>query len=246
MRVLVVDDEPVARRRLRRMLGRIAGIEVVGEAADGIEALAKIEELSPDVLLLDIRMPGLDGLSLALARRGFPPVIFTTAHAEFAVDAFAAEAVDYLLKPIEQGRLEEALRRVGKGRAVDPARLRALLERLTRGDEVPRLTARSRGSAYFFDAREIARLHADEKYVGFDYRGRSYLLDESIGSLEERLEPWGFFRVHRSDLINLHFIRALHRTARGAQVELLDGQRVPVGRRRAAELAKRLGEGGKR
>jgi DNA-binding LytR/AlgR family response regulator len=246
MRVLVVDDEPVARRRLRRMLGRIAEVEVVGEAADGVEALAKIEELSPDVLLLDIRMPGLDGLSLALARRGLPPVIFTTAHAEYAVDAFAAEAMDYLLKPIDQGRLEEALRRVGKRRATDPAKLRALLERLMCGDEEPRLTARSRGSAYFFEAREIPRIHSDRKYAGFDYQDKTYLLDESIGSLEERLTPWGFFRIHRSELVNLRFVRALHRTDRGAEVELLDGQRVPVGRRRAAELANRLGDGVKR
>jgi DNA-binding LytR/AlgR family response regulator len=241
MRILVVDDEPIARRRLVRMLGRIPGVELAGEARDGEEALDKIEALAPDIVLLDIRMPGLDGLSVARRQKGLPPVIFTTAYAEFAVDAFAAGAVDYLLKPVEQERLEEALRRAKKRAGLDPAKLQALVDRLTAGDEVPRVTARARGSVFFFDAREIPRICASDKYTGFTLRGKTYLLDEGLGALGLRLGRWGFVRVHRSELVNLYFVRALHRTEQGAELELEDGQRVPVSRRRASELSRRLG-----
>jgi DNA-binding LytR/AlgR family response regulator len=241
MRVLVVDDEPIARRRLVRMLARIPGVELAGEARDGEEALARIGALAPDVVLLDIRMPGMDGLALARSGRRLPPVIFTTAHAEFAVEAFAAEAIDYLLKPVEQGRLEEALERARKRAGLDPARLQTIVERLTAGPEAPRLTARARGSAFFFDAREISRISAGNKYTGFTLQGKTYLLDEGLGALEEQLGPWGFVRVHRSELVNLHLVRALHRTEHGAELELEDGQRVPVSRRRASELGRRLG-----
>jgi DNA-binding LytR/AlgR family response regulator len=223
------------------MLGRLAGIEVAGEARDGEEALERIETLAPDVVLLDIRMPGLDGLSVARRKKGMPAVIFTTAHAEFAVEAFAAEAVDYLLKPIEQERLEEALERARKRKGLDPARLQALLDRLIAEEEVPRLTARVRGSAYFFDARKIPRLHAGDKYTGFTLGGKSYLLDEGLSELERRLDRWGFVRVHRAELVNLRFVAALHRTERGDELELQDGERVPVSRRRAPELGRRLG-----
>jgi DNA-binding LytR/AlgR family response regulator len=238
---LVVDDEPIARRRLVRMLGRLPGVEVAGEAADGEEALAKIEALAPDVVLLDIRMPGLDGLALARRGIGMPPIVFVTAYAEFAVAAFAAEAVDYLLKPVEEARLAEALRRASRRGAVDAARLAALLERLASRGEEPRVTARSHGSVRFFDARQVARIHADQKYTGFTLDGKTYLLDEALDSLEKRLASWGFVRVHRSELVNLHFVRALHRTVRGNVLELAGGERVPVSRRRAQALARRLG-----
>jgi DNA-binding LytR/AlgR family response regulator len=109
VRALVVDDEPFARRRLIRMLAALGDVEVVGEAEDGVQALEQIGRLEPDVVFLDIRMPGLDGMSLAAAGRGMlPPVIFTTAYDEYAVRAFAAEALDYLLKPVEPERLREA------------------------------------------------------------------------------------------------------------------------------------------
>lgn len=114
MRVLVVDDEPLARRRLIRLLGKIHETEVVGEAANGEEALARIREKDPDVVLLDIRMPGVDGLRLVSENRDLPPIIFTTAYDEYAVQAFEANAVDYLLKPVQSARLEVALGKVRK------------------------------------------------------------------------------------------------------------------------------------
>jgi DNA-binding LytR/AlgR family response regulator len=240
--VLVVDDEPLARRRLLRMLGRIAGVTQADEAADGIEALERIERERPDVVLLDIRMPGLDGLTLAAEGRGLPPIIFTTAHDEYAVQAFEVAAVDYLLKPVREERLRAALDRVGAGRRADPAALRALLERLAPPDVAP-ISARSGASVRFFDPRAITRFWARDKYTAFQQEGREYLLDESLAQLEERLSAAGFLRIHRAELVNLKHVRALHGRDDAVTVELSDGQTATVSRRFAAQLRRRLGLG---
>jgi DNA-binding LytR/AlgR family response regulator len=237
--VLVVDDEPIARRRLIRMLGKIDGVTVAGEAEDGEDALAKIDALAPELLLLDIRMPGLDGLALA-RRRGLPPVIFTTAHADHAVEAFDAAAVDYLLKPVELARLTEAIERAKQRRnSVDLARVVETLSNLSTAS--PRLVARRGESSWLIDASEIPRLQATDKYVVIVRDGRELILDESLADLEQRLAAHGFCRVHRAELVNLAAVRAVHRTARGLVLELSDGTRVPVSRRRTADVLARLG-----
>jgi two-component system LytT family response regulator len=173
MRVLVVDDEPVARRRLIRMLARIHGVELAGEAADGHEARDQIVALAPDVVLLDIHMPGLDGLTLARTTPDLPPIIFTTAYDQHAVDAFEVSAVDYLMKPIKQDRLERALAKVRRG-DVDPASIVGLLERLVDPDRkaASRIVAREGDLLRMFDARDIARFYAADKYAGFVSEGR--------------------------------------------------------------------------
>jgi two-component system, LytTR family, response regulator len=239
VRALVVDDEPVARRRLIRMLERIGGVTVAGEAEDGEDALAKIDALAPDVILLDIRMPGLDGLAVA-RREGLPPVIFTTAYADHAVEAFDAAAVDYLLKPIEIDRLKEALDRVRSRRGVDAERFAQLLATVG-AKRPPRLVARRGDSSWLIDPREVSRLRATDKYVVIVREGKELVLDESLGELEEKLSPYGFFRVHRAELVNLDAVRAVHRTLGGLTLELRDGARVPVSRRRSAEVLERLG-----
>ncbi len=246
MKVLVVDDEPLARRRLRRLLGRLPDADVVGEAGNGLEALERIRELRPDVVLLDIRMPGLDGL--ALARRGgdLPHIVFVTAYEEHAVQAFEANAVDYLLKPVQLERLATALDRVRRRAATDPARLDALLREILErraGEPEARVSARLGNTVRVFDARRIARFHAEDRYTVFTQEGQEYLLDESLNALEVRLTSLGFVRVHRSELVNLHFVKALHLEDGATEVELLDGGRVPVSRRQAAELKRRLGMG---
>ena len=157
MKALVVDDEPFARRRLRRLLKAMGGVEVVGEAADGHEALRKIRDHSPEVVFLDIRMPGLDGLSLAARHQNLPPIIFTTAYHEYAVQAFDSEAVDYLLKPIEPERLQKAVDRVRARRSEDIAgRLEEVVRQFASGVAPPRIAARTGSTAYVFDPREIA------------------------------------------------------------------------------------------
>jgi DNA-binding LytR/AlgR family response regulator len=243
MKVLVVDDEAIARRRLVRMLGRL-GEDVVGEAADGRDALSKIQELNPDAVLLDIRMPGLSGLELARTAPNLPPIVFTTAYDEYAVQAFEADAVDYLLKPIQPQRLEAALAKVSRQRPpFDPQRLSALLERAlnVRDDVTPRVTARAGKTVRVFDARTICRFHASDRYTLFRHKDSEFVLDESLNTLEKRLARHGFVRVHRSELVNLECVEAVYFEEGSSEVALTDGQTAPVSRRLAPELKRRLG-----
>ena len=242
MRALIVDDERLARRRLRRMLAELAGVEVVGEASDGEEALARVGELAPDVVFLDIRMPELDGLEVARRLPEDAHVVFTTAYDEYAVDAFAAAAVDYLLKPIEEKRLAAALDRVSRLRGGgERAELERLLAKLTERRRTPRVTARRGDTIRVFDPREISRFHAADRYTVFRHDGQEFLLDYSIVTLEKRLADLGFVKIHRAELINLGHVRALSREDDRTWVELVDGQRAAVSRRHLARLKERLG-----
>jgi len=243
VRALVVDDERVARNRLKRMLGRLDGVEVVGEAADGAEALERIAELEPDVAFLDIRMPGMDGIELARRLPAATRVVFTTAYDDYAVQAFETSAIDYLLKPIEAERLEAAVRKVEQrvGRPAATGELQRLLEKIAGRDDPPRITARRGDTIRVFDPRTISRFHAEDRYTVFRHDGRDFLLDESITSLEERLADLGFLRTHRSELVRLDAIRALGREDDASYVELADGQRAAVSRRHLRVLKQRLG-----
>lgn len=220
MRVLVVDDEPLARTRIVRLLADVEDAEVVGEAGDGVEAKELIEALGPDVVLLDIDMPELDGMALAESTE-LPPVIFTTAHAEHAVRAFGVDAVDYLLKPIAKERLMEALERVRR-LPVPPIQLQARF-----GDTVR-----------IVDARAVARFTAKDKYTAFEIDDEELYLDESLNTLGERLARAGFLRVHRSELVNMRRAVALHTRKSGLVLELDDGAEVSVSRRAAAGVRK--------
>jgi DNA-binding LytR/AlgR family response regulator len=229
MRVLIVDDEPLARERLTRMLARIDGVEIAGEASDGAEALEQIRALDPELVFLDVRMRGVDGLTLATGTRDLPPLVFTTAHDEYAVGAFEAGAVDYLLKPIQMERLQ---------RAVERAKER--MPRSEKRSATPwRLTVADKGVIRVFDARTISRVRADGKYSIFASEGREHLLDESISSLEKRLAAFDFLRVHRSELVNLNCVRALRDG--GTVLELSDGQTARVSRRFRTDLERALG-----
>lgn len=170
MRVLVVDDEAPARRRLSRMLARLPGIEVVGEAVDGGEAIERARSLSPDLVLLDIDMPGLDGVAVAERLRG-TAVVFTTAHAEHAARAFELRAIDYLLKPVTPARLEDAIARVRERGAAAPEMLSAALAKLLGAREPPRVSARRGSTVHVFDARVIGRFFAADKYTVFVHEG---------------------------------------------------------------------------
>lgn len=240
--VLIVDDEAVARRRLRRQLERLPGLAIAGEAADGDEALARIAETAPDVVLLDVRMPGMDGLELAERLPAATHVIFTTAYEEYAVQAFEAAAVDYLMKPIEAARLEVAFERVRRlERPAGRAELARLLRQVRGHEEPPRVAARRGDTTRLFDPRRIARFHAEGGYTVFRLDGRRYLLDDSIVALAARLRPWGFLRIHRAEVINLHQVKALRRVDDATLVELADGQTATVSRRHLKALKKALG-----
>lgn len=245
MKVLIVDDEPVARRRMKRLLAGMPDVEIVGEAADGDAAVAGVRRLAPDVVLLDIHMPGTDGLEAARRIGDSAHVVFVTAYEQHAVDAFEAAAVDYLLKPVQPARLERALERVRRATPPrDDGVVDALLRRLARGVETPRVSARSGDTVRVFDAREIGRFHAQDGYAVFRHEGREYVLDDTLATLADRLEPAGFLRVHRGELVNLARVRALRRDGDAPVVELSDGQLAPVSRRHLPELKRRLGIGG--
>lgn len=248
MKVLVVDDEAPARRRLARMLAKIPDVEIAGEARDGDEALALIRTLAPDVVLLDIRMPGMDGLTLARSHVDLPPIVFTTAHAEHAVAAFELAAIDYLLKPFDEERLRRAIERV-RARPVKltATALAGLLEQ-ARGKPAAatsrapvRIAARSKTAVRLFDPREVTRIWAADKYSMVRLGAEELVLDDSLAALETRLSSFDFVRVHRGELVNLAHVRAVHAENGETWLELSDGQRADVSRRLAPEIRARLG-----
>ncbi|MGD8861397.1 MAG: LytTR family DNA-binding domain-containing protein [Myxococcales bacterium] len=221
MKVLIVDDERLARLRLRKLLGQLAPEVEVVEARSAELAFERIAEGGVDLLLLDIQMPGMDGMSLA-RRPGLPPIVFTTAHAQFAAEAFDVEAIDYLLKPVARQRLQRALQRARS--AGRPASL----------------VARDRDGVHLFDPSEIERFHARDKYVAFEHGGREYLLDRTLSDLEGDLAPHGFVRCHRAELIHAPSVRRLQRDGRGGVAVLESGARARVSRRAYGELQRRL------
>jgi two-component system LytT family response regulator len=236
--VFVVDDEPVARAGLRAMLGAFDWVDVVGSAADGESAVKGIHALRPELVFLDVQMPGLLGTDV-LRRLERPPfVIFTTAFSEHAVTAFELGAVDYLLKPFGPTRLAGAMERVrsalGEPATVDP------VERLSgalAGGPISRLFVRIGGSLVPLPVERVARFEADGDYVIAHAGNARHVLHLSLSHLEARLDPRRFVRAHRAHIVNLDQVRAFRPDGRGnLEAELLDGSRVPVSRARAQEL----------
>jgi DNA-binding LytR/AlgR family response regulator len=242
MKAVIVDDELPARRRMIRLLQATPDVEVIAEASDAATLLKLLPTVAADVVFLDIRMPGLDGLELARTG-GLPAVVFTTAFAEYAVDAFAVHAVDYLVKPVRADRLLVALDHVRERLASrgDVARLLRSIAQVAPATELPvRVTATHRGETRIFEARTITRFWAADKYTCFLIDGREYETAEALTALESRLGGVGFVRAHRSDLINLAQVRAMRREPGGLVLELSDGQEVGVSRRHAMTVRARL------
>jgi two-component system response regulator AlgR len=214
MKVLIVDDEIPARARLQRMLEGMNGCSVCGEASDGEEALLRCERLQPDVLLLDIRMPGMDGLEAArhlLTLEHPPAVIFTTAYSEHALAAFETHAVDYLLKPVRQERLVQALENTRRLTRVQAAALQASE---ADGGARTRICARVRGSLQLVPVEQIRYFLADQKYVTIGTGDSRVLIEESLKSLEEEFAE-RFVRIHRNALIAPVFLIGIERAAEG-------------------------------
>jgi DNA-binding LytR/AlgR family response regulator len=241
VKVMVVDDEAPARRRLVRMLEQQDGIEVASEADSALAALAAIEHERPDLLLLDIEMPGLDGLALVARYAHLPPVVFVTGHDEHAIRAFELDAVDYLLKPVRQERLSEAIDRTRRRTRSAVESFRALPEGAA-SLMTPRVMTLSRGTVRLFDAGAITRFGASHKYTVFIVEGEEHLTEEPLSALADRLRPHGFLRVHRAELVNRSAIRALHSSEGRHEIHLDDGQVVRVSRRQLAGLKKHLDE----
>lgn len=250
MRVLVVDDEPLVRERLRALLAEHADVEVVGERGDGPSALQAFRELAPHVVFLDIQMPGLSGLEVAETWRSegaMPVIVFVTAFDEFAVEAFRLHALDYLTKPIDPERFSESLDRARellepKNRDGLDRRLQAMLEMHERRQAVrPYLVVREHERYILVPTAGIHALEATGNYVSLHCERASHLLRSSLSATEGRLDPRRFLRTHRSWIVNLDHVREAQTVAKGSWILLTrSGLKVPVGQQYREALLKIL------
>ena len=226
-RVLVADDEPAARRGVRQLLAAFPSFQVIGECRDGAEVLSALDTLRPDVVFLDIQMPGLGGFDVIRRRtpERMPVVVFLTAYDQFALTAFDAQALDYLVKPVTESRFAATMRRLTKhlrGGSKDAERERAIVVTTSRGTVVVPLL-------------EVEWIEAADNYARIWTNGRSFLLRESLGTLEARIGGSGFARAHRRALVRLDAVQRLTTTEAGESVALLTtGARIPISRRRRA------------
>ena len=237
IRTLLVDDEQPARERLRRLLANTSDVEIVGEAQDGEQALERILETKPDLVLLDIQMPGCTGMEVAASLPSPRPyVIFCTAFDQYAVDAFELHAIDYLLKPVNQARLEKALDRVRAGRPADVA-----IDRAARASPPTRFVAQ-RGRAYrVVPAQEVLCFLSEEGLTKLQTAAGHYWIPPTLNDLEARLDPRRFFRISRGAIINLDAVQEIVPGGDGrGEVVLKNGGRLEVSRRRFRELTERL------
>ncbi|MET0066979.1 MAG: LytTR family DNA-binding domain-containing protein [Candidatus Thiodiazotropha sp.] len=238
MKILVVDDEVLARQRLTSLVAELGEpYRVVGEASQGEEALQRFAEVEPDLVLMDIRMPGMDGLEAArrLSQAEHPPaVIFTTAYEEHALEAFESSAQDYLLKPVRRERLREALIRAQR-------LTRTQVGTLPESPEVPQICASFRGGLTTLPLDQVLYLRADSKYVVARHRDGELLLEESLKALQERYSEW-LLRIHRNALVVRRHLRGLDRDPDGVCRVVLDGcdERLEVSRRHLPEVRRML------
>ncbi len=254
--VLIVDDEPGARRRLERLLGGAADIEIVGRAENGHDAVTAIRDLKPDLVFLDVQMPGMTGIEVvqAVGSTHMPVTIFVTAYDQYAVQAFDLAALDYLLKPFDDERFEQALTRareeLGRRATSDlQQRLEALLEAVAgKGPiEAPserylkRIAVDTKGTLRIVPIEKISFISARGNYVYLHVGKERLLVREQMQRLEERLPPDSFFRIHRSAIVRLDEIETLvSRPGGDYTVRLRDGQTLKASRSRWKELAERL------
>lgn len=249
IRTLIVDDEPAARRGVRLLLEKDDNVEVVGEAADGLTAADMMRRERPDLVFLDVQMPGCNGFE-ALEKAGAsqaPAVVFVTAYNEHALHAFEVNAIDYLLKPYDDGRFHSALARAKdevrrRQVEVDNSRLSQLLEFLqarmglkSAGESEAavndRILIKSSGEIFFLKAGEIDWIEAEGDYMKFHVGGRTHLMRETMARLESRLDPQKFIRIHRSTIVNIDRLRKLSPSFAGEYAVILhDGTKLKLSR----------------
>jgi two-component system, LytTR family, response regulator len=223
IRALIVDDEPLARRGIRQLLAPFPDVRVIGECRDGREAMRALAGMKPDLVFLDIQMPGLDGMDVTRLRGTgrLPLIVFVTAHEEFAVQAFEAEALDYLVKPLSEARFRATMARV-------LARFR-----VQTGGRIPVPTP---AGELLLDAGEIDWIEAQDDHADIHAGRHRYRVRQSLTEFESRLDPARFARVHRSAIVRLDHVRELREEAQETVVMLRDGTALPVSRRRRAQL----------
>jgi two-component system, LytTR family, response regulator len=238
IRTLIVDDEQPARRKILAHLADYPEIEVAGEAGNGLEAVEAIRGIEPDLVFLDIQMPGMDGFEVlaSVGTDAMPVTVFVTAYDEFALRAFEVEAVDYLLKPFDEERfsraLERAVRRV-RSRAGDRQPMSQLLEKVRPGSAwLQRIVVRDEGKLFFVAVTDVLRFSAEQNYVRLHTRTGPFLIRETLNRLEARLDPERFARVHRSEIVNIDQISELQPWSHGDyRIVLKDATRLRLSRR---------------
>lgn len=226
-RVLIADDEPVARRGVRQLLAPFPAFRVAAECRNGAEVLQALDSVKPDVVFLDIQMPGIDGFDVIRRRtpERMPAVVFLTAYDTFALKAFEAQALDYLVKPVTQARFDATIKRL----------TRQLSD--AKSQPEPRIVVTTSRGVTVIPIREIDWIESADNYARIWTGGKSYLLRESLGDLERRVEPYGFARAHRKAVVRLAGVRHLSAGAGDLVAELDSGAKIEVSRRRRAAFA---------
>jgi two-component system, LytTR family, response regulator len=237
IRALIIDDEPLARQRVRGLLETEPEVEIAGECTDGVDAVEAIRSLRPDLIFLDVQMPEVDGFAVLerLTPDEMPQVIFVTAFDEHAVRAFEVHALDYLLKPFEDDRFREALRRAQLRPEKREEAVRRVMEMLEDvggvRDGVKRIMIKTGGHITFLRSAEVEWVEAQGDYVSLHSQGKKHLIRENIGDMERQLSPASFVRIHRSTIVNVARIKELQPLFHGDyQVILQDGTRLTLSR----------------
>ncbi|MBZ5608696.1 MAG: LytTR family DNA-binding domain-containing protein [Acidobacteriia bacterium] len=253
MRAFLVDDEALALKRLARMLAATGRVEIAGQSTDPAQAVDAIRAAKPDVLFLDIEMPGMTGFQMLSRIDPQPLVVFTTAYGQYALEAFGVNSIDYLLKPIEAAQLDRALDKIDRmrGGAEPRPEIRKLLERVAalagQAAQAPypeRIASRIGERVEFVDLARVTHFFASDKLTYAATASKNYVVDHTIQELEQKLDPRKFLRIHRATLLNLDYIHELHAWFAGRMmVRLKDEKRteLSVSRDRVRALKERLG-----
>ena len=249
LRVIVVDDEPLARAVVREFLGSHADVTIVAECGNGFDAVKAVTELTPDLMLLDVQMPKLDGFEVLELLGRSVPVIFTTAYDKYALRAFEVHAVDYLLKPFSEERLAEALTRARtrlaareSGDDKSDVDVEAFVsEARPRQGPLQRVLIRDGAQVHVIPVDRIDFVEAQDDYVSFVSEGKSFLKDQTMAAVEAALDPLRFVRIHRSYLLNVERIARVELYAKDSRIAILrDGRKLPVSRAGYQRLSKLL------
>ena len=247
IQTLIADDEVLARRKLRYLLDNEPDIEVIGEGSNAAEVLDLVGATTPQLLFLDVKMPGMNGLEVVehLSRSGDRPgphIVFTTAYDQYALQAFEIRAIDYLLKPFTAERLQMAIQRVRE--QIEFTELSAGRTQKSQKDKdgyTTRLVFKSRGRILFLSVTDVRWIGAEENYVRICTANENHLLRETMTAMEQRLDPRSFLRVHRSAIVNLKYVREVRTEPQGDfVVHMVDGQKVPMSRSYHARIRELL------
>ena len=251
VRVLIVDDEPLARKFIRRCLAREEGVEIVAECGNGMEAVASVKEHMPDLIFLDVQMPEMDGFTVleTIGVERLPLVIFTTAFEKYAIRAFEAHALDYLLKPFDQPRFSKAMshaleRLRARQYEEEHLQITALLNHVKRKPAyLDRLMVKADGRIIFLKVEAIDWIEADGKYLHLHAGRTSYMVRQTLSGIEAQLDPFVFLRIHRSAIVNVEHIKELHPLFSGEYRIILEGgTELALSRNYKDKLFERLGK----